>query len=332
MTGPWTPVGAYATLAVPAGAKRLLLRANAMSGREYGAYRVVADVVSDAAPAQLGSQSSGAGSAITIGPRGSAVSTQALGVRIASAVTSTGTGVRTAARTALNAVGNGPSTGVIPSGTVPSRSDVHYALRRLGFSDTPAAVTAVSSGGVSAWVATQLAAPAPAADTSIVQGVGGNVEALPVLTGNSMTDGNYSPGIEDRLMQWQVNTKWQLREKITLHWLEHFSVSQATVNQAPDMEHYIETVRADALGNYAKLLGLQPEYATQRDLRPRSHAALFARRQHAEFRRQHRRRPQQPRPTAADLHRARREDDGARAHRIPASITTSDRYVPGLRR
>jgi uncharacterized protein (DUF1800 family) len=254
MTGTWTPVGSYATLAVPPGAKRLLLRANAMSGREYGAYRVVADVVSDAAPVQLGSQPSGAGPAIAIGPRGSAASMQALGVRIASSVTSTGTGARTAARTALNAVGNGPSAGVIPSGTAVSRSDVHYALRRLGFSDTPAAVTAALSGGVSAWVAAQLAAPAPAADTSIVQGVGGNVEALPVLTGNSTTDGNYSPGIEDRLMQWQVNTKWQLREKITLHWLEHFSVSQATVNQAPDMEHYIETVRADALGNYAKLL------------------------------------------------------------------------------
>jgi len=55
-------------------------------------------------------------------------------------------------------------------------------------------------------------------------------------------------------MQYEVNTQWQLREKLTLHWLEHFAVSYATVGQSADMEHYIETVRADALGNYAKLL------------------------------------------------------------------------------
>jgi uncharacterized protein (DUF1800 family) len=51
-----------------------------------------------------------------------------------------------------------------------------------------------------------------------------------------------------------VNTQWQLREKLTLHWLEHFSVSEQTVNQSADMEHYIETVRADSLGNFAKLV------------------------------------------------------------------------------
>jgi uncharacterized protein (DUF1800 family) len=241
----WLPVGEFTTLSVPYGAKRLLLRVNGMSGREYGAYRVVADVVSDAAPVQLGASSGSGTSPITIGPAtGAASSARAVGVR-----------VRVAGRASpLGTVGQGPGAGVIPGPAALSRSDVHYVLRRLGFSDTPANVTAVMSTGVSAWVAAQLAAPAPANDTSIVQGLGGNVEALPVLTGNSMTDGNYSANIEDRLMQWQVNTQWQLREKITLHWLEHFAVSEATVNQAPDMEHYIETVRADALGNFAKLL------------------------------------------------------------------------------
>jgi uncharacterized protein (DUF1800 family) len=242
MSGTWIPVGEFATLPVPYGAKRLLLRVNGMSGREYGAYRVVADVVSDATPVQLGASASGT-SPITIGSN-AATALHPLAVRI-----------RTANRaSALGSVGNGPSTGVIPGPAPLSRSDVHYVLRRLGFSDTPANVTAVMSTGVNAWVTAQLAAPAPANDTSIVQGLGGNVEALPVLTGNSTTDGNYSANIEDRLMQWQVNTQWQLREKITLHWLEHFSVSEATVNQAPDMEHYIETVRNDALGNFAKLL------------------------------------------------------------------------------
>jgi uncharacterized protein (DUF1800 family) len=253
LMGLWTPIGEYATLAVPAGAKRLLLRVNGLGGREYGAYRVVADAVPIAVPAQLGAQNGAAGVPITIGPRGGTVATQNLGIRIASA--NAGSIVRGAGRAAvLNAVGNGPSTGVIPGPATLTRGQVHYLLRRLGFSDTPANVTAVLTEGASAWVTAQLAAPAPANDTSIVQGVGGNVEALPVLTGNSMTDGNYGANIEDRLMQWEVNTQWQLREKLTLHWLEHFSVSEATVNQSADMEHYIETVRADALGNYAKLL------------------------------------------------------------------------------
>jgi uncharacterized protein (DUF1800 family) len=253
LMGLWTPIGEYATLAVPAGAKRLLLRVNGLGGREYGAYRVVADAVPIAVPAQLGAQNGAAGVPITIGPRGGTVATQNLGIRIASA--NAGSIVRGAGRAAvLNAVGNGPSTGVIPGPATLTRGQVHYLLRRLGFSDTPANVTAVLNEGASAWVTAQLAAPAPANDTSIVQGVGGNVEALPVLTGNSMTDGNYGANIEDRLMQWEVNTQWQLREKLTLHWLEHFSVSEATVNQSADMEHYIETVRADALGNYAKLL------------------------------------------------------------------------------
>jgi uncharacterized protein (DUF1800 family)/uncharacterized protein (DUF1501 family) len=244
----WMPVGAYANLTVPLGAKRLLFRASGLSGREYGAYRVVSDVVASAAPPTLGSAGGAAGSPIVIAPKGAAPATQSLAVRIAVAG-----GVRTAGRAStLSTVGNGPSTGVIPGTGVASRSDVHYALRRLGFSDTPAAVTAALSGGVSAWVTAQLAAPTPAGDTSIV--AGGNVEALPVLTGNSTTDGNYSANIEDRLMQWEVNTRWQLREKITLHWLEHFAVSEATVGQSADMEHYIQTIRADALGNFAKLL------------------------------------------------------------------------------
>jgi uncharacterized protein (DUF1800 family) len=243
------PVGTYANLSVPLGAKRLLFRVNGMSGREYGAYRVVSDVVTNAAPAQLGSGTSGNGSAVHIGPNGGGTVASTSAIRIAASAQTASTVRRT-----LGTVGNGGSAGVIPTGGAASRSDVHYALRRLGFSDTPANVTSVLGSGVSAWVTAQLAAPSPDSDSSIQQGSGGNVEALPVLTGNSQTDGNYAANIEDRLMQWQVNTKWQLREKVTLHWLEHFAVSYATVGQAGDMEHYIQTVRADALGNFAKLI------------------------------------------------------------------------------
>jgi uncharacterized protein (DUF1800 family) len=255
LLGSWTAVGSYANLSVPPGAKRLVLRVSGMSGREYGAYRVVADVVSNAAPVQLGSGSSGNGSAIHIGVNGGSMTASAQAVRIGTASVATSTSARTLGRSStLATTGNGGFAGVIPAGGAASRSDVHYALRRLGFSDTPANVSSVLASGVGAWVTAQLAAPLPQNDTSIVQGSGGNVEALPVLTGNPTTDGNYAPNIEDRLMQWQVNTQWQLREKVTLHWLEHFAVSYATVGQPADMEHYIQTVRADALGNFAKLI------------------------------------------------------------------------------
>lgn len=254
MVGTWTPVGTYVNLPVPAGAKRLVLRVNGMSGREYGAYRVIADVVSNAAPAQLGSGASGNGSAVHIGANGGSGTATTSAIRIGSPNSVAASVARTGRASTLASAGNGTSPGVLPTGGTTSRSDVQYALRRLGFSDTPAAISSVMATGVPAWVAAQIAAPSPDNDTSIVQGTGGNVEAMPVLTGNATTDGNYGANIEDRLMQWQVNTRWQLREKLTLHWLEHFAVSQATVNQPGDMEHYIATVRADALGNYAKLL------------------------------------------------------------------------------
>jgi uncharacterized protein (DUF1800 family) len=252
----WMPVGQFANLAVPSGAKRLLFRVNGLSGREFGAYRVVADVVPNASPAQLGSGPAYSGSRIGIGPgatsQSSAIRIGSSGVQVASA-TIGGRAQTLGSATSLGTVQHGPSSGVLPSGTAATRSDVHYALRRLGFSDTPANVTNVLNTGVATWVAKQLQAPSPDSDSSIVQGPGGNVEALPVLTGTT-ADGNYQQNIEDRLMQWQVNTQWQLREKITLHWLEHFAVSYQKVNQPADMEHYIQTVRYDALGNYAKLI------------------------------------------------------------------------------
>jgi uncharacterized protein (DUF1800 family) len=255
MLTPWTPVGTYATLSVPAGAKRLLFRANAMNGREFGAFRVVTDVVPTASPAQLGS-AGGYVSPVHIGPAGATMATQSTGIRIMTGGAQVASLSSTRAGSGISrlSVTNGPSAGVLPGPGGASRSDVHYLLRRLGFSDTTANVSAVVNGGIGAWVTAQLAAPVPSADASIVQGVGGNVEALPVLTGNPTVDGNYAANIEDRLLQWQVNTQWQLREKLTLHWLEHFSVSNATVNQSGDMEHYIQTVRSDALGNFAKLV------------------------------------------------------------------------------
>ena len=61
------------------------------------------------------------------------------------------------------------------------------------------------------------------------------------------------------LIQNEVNSKCQLREKITLHWLEHFAVGSAKVVDESDpsgstMQHYINTVRAESLGNFTKLM------------------------------------------------------------------------------
>jgi uncharacterized protein (DUF1800 family) len=239
----WAAVGQYANLAVPLAAKRLTLRVNGLTGHELGAYRVIADVVPDASPAQLGSGAAANRSSMGIRTSSGVIAAQAPLVRIINASSS---------RSLAGSVSNGPAVGVIPGAQTTSRSNVQYALRRLGFSGPPSLISSVMASGVPAWVNAQLAAPAPGSDASIVQG--SNVEALPVLTGNSTIDGNYGANIEDRLMQWQVNTSWQLREKLTLHWLEHFSVSEATVNSPGDMEHYIQTVRSDALGNYAKLV------------------------------------------------------------------------------
>ena len=70
-----------------------------------------------------------------------------------------------------------------------------------------------------------------------------------MCTGPSTMDGydNYDRILQRRILQREIASKRQLLEKMTLHWLEHFAVSYATVGQSADMEHYIQTVRSDAL-------------------------------------------------------------------------------------
>jgi hypothetical protein len=125
------------------------------------------------------------------------------------------------------ALSRGPgSAPTVPTGTTSQRSDVQYVMRRLGFSDTPEQVSYwYTHGGVAAWLAYQLNYTA-ISDSSLST----YVYAMPTLTGNTTVfpDNSYSQIAETRLMEQQVATNRQLLEKVTLHWLEHFAVSQAT--------------------------------------------------------------------------------------------------------
>jgi uncharacterized protein (DUF1800 family) len=252
----WLQVGTYATLSVPFGAQRLLLRVNGVSGHEVGTYRVVADGVPSAIVATLGTASSAA-PASTTQSNNLQLSTTRLGGTSDLASSSYGSSgsantTRSFTRVSL-ASGRAPGSGpYLPSGTTQTRSDLQYVMRRLGFSDSPEQVTYwYQHGGISAWLANQLNYTAISDSTLPVF-----VYAMPTLTGNTsqFPDDAYNEIVENRLMQQEVASQRQLLEKLTLRWLELFSVSNYVVNSPGAMDHYIETVRADALGNFAKLV------------------------------------------------------------------------------
>jgi uncharacterized protein (DUF1800 family) len=214
----WAPVGLGAYVAIPEGAARLVFRINGATGRELGAFRVVANVVT-AAP------SSGA-------ERPTASTVRDIGM---------GGGMRRAIPRLRSVVE-----------PVAPKSDAQYVLRRFGFSDTPANVNAVYKNGVSSWLAQQL--NPDAIDDSALSTY---VEPIPLFgTGPSTMDGydNYDTILRRRILQREIASKRQLLEKMTLHWLEHFAVSQDKVNSAAAMIHYEETVRTDALGNFKQLV------------------------------------------------------------------------------
>ena len=261
----WFVAGTFANLAVPFGAQRLLLRVNGVTGREVGSYHVVADAVPSA---KLSAPGSGLGSYASTAERATASSTSTAATRsvmtdaaprILGGATVQGSaqvasaGTRSLGRATTMSLSRGPgSSPTVPVGTTSMRSDVQYVMRRLGFSDTPEQVTYwYTHGGVAAWVAYQLDYTAISDST-----IGTYVRPMPTLTGNSsiFPDNSFGEIAENRLIEQQVATQRQLLEKLTLHWLEHFSVSENTVNDPGAMDHYIETVRADALGNFAKLV------------------------------------------------------------------------------
>jgi uncharacterized protein (DUF1800 family) len=232
----WYKIGTFADLAVPTGASRLLLRIEGISGREVGAYHVVTDAVTSPTVPIIGSGASGAGAVIRM-----------MGARRVYSATS----AATAGGSTSTSLGSGPEAAVGPN-AAPTRSDLQYMMRRFGFSDSPAQVSYwFTHGGPSAWLTYQLnytAIPDAA--------ISSYVETMPTLTGNTSIypDNEQQSIVETRLLQQETATQRQLLEKVTLHWLEHFAVSKYLVGSNADMEHYVDTVRADALGNFAKLV------------------------------------------------------------------------------
>jgi uncharacterized protein (DUF1800 family) len=137
---------------------------------------------------------------------------------------------------------------VAPSSTF-SRALAQNMMRRFGFSGSPADVTALYTSGPAAWLAAQLS-PSTIDDSALAN----TLQAMPTYTGNPAIDANIDNNIERRIVQREVASKRQLLEKMTLYWLEHFAVSENGVNDIGAMAHYEDTVRADALGNFAQLV------------------------------------------------------------------------------
>jgi uncharacterized protein (DUF1800 family) len=211
----WAFVGEAGYVAVPPRAARVVFRANGTAGNESGAFRVVADVVNE--------RTAGAARAL------SADATAPSAVRHTQPVLRT-----------------------VSTGTLLARSDVQHLLRRYGFSDTPANVTAVYKSGVAGWLAQQLN-PAAIDDSALTT----YMEPIPLAgtsNSNGTAYGDYNIILERRIIQREVASKRQLLEKMTLHWLQHFAVSQDKVNSSSAMIHYEETLRADALGNFKTLV------------------------------------------------------------------------------
>jgi uncharacterized protein (DUF1800 family) len=216
----WAGVGEAAYVAIPPGAARVLFRVNGSTGREYGAFHVVADVV----PERTGRTVQG------VSPAGSPASSVA-----PSATRHTQ-----------------PVMRAVATGGLTSRADIQHLLRRYGFSDTPANVTAVYRSGAGSWLAQQLN-PAAIDDSALAA----YMEPMPLAGTSPQTMNGYDDYrfiLERFIVQREVASKRQLLEKMTLHWLQHFAVSEDKVNSPSAMIHYEDTLRADALGNFKTLV------------------------------------------------------------------------------
>ena len=137
----------------------------------------------------------------------------------------------------------------VASSNVFTRASAQHLLRRFAFSGSTADVNAAYASGPIAWLSAQLN-PASIDDSALAS----TMQAMPTYTGNTAIDNSINTRIEERILERQIGTKRQLLEKVTLHWLEHFAVSQDGVNDIGAMAHYEDTVRADALGNFQTLV------------------------------------------------------------------------------
>jgi hypothetical protein len=142
-------------------------------------------------------------------------------------------------------VQSAPSTIFVPPATALTRQQAQHFLRRFSFSDTPENVTALVTNGIAAWLATQ-------DNWQALDDSGSELETLPT----SLVNGGYPDYniFERALYQHMILTPRQLQAKLELHWLDHFAVGLETVGDPAVMYHYDQTIRANALGNFATLL------------------------------------------------------------------------------
>jgi uncharacterized protein (DUF1800 family) len=126
-----------------------------------------------------------------------------------------------------------------------TRQQVQHVLRRFSFSAAPEAVTSVATQGIPAWLASQQ-------NWQALDDSHSELETLPTqLVNGGYPDSNI---FERAVVQHMILTPRQLQAKMELHWLDHFSVGMATVGDPAVMYHYDQTIRANALGNFATLL------------------------------------------------------------------------------
>jgi uncharacterized protein (DUF1800 family) len=129
--------------------------------------------------------------------------------------------------------------------SVTARAQVQYFLRRFAFSGPPSMVTSVTNSGVAAWLAQQ-------ENWQTLDDSNSELETLPTaLVNGGYPDGNI---FERAVYQHMILTPRQLQAKLELHWLDHFAVGLETVGDPAVMYHYDQTIRANALGNFATLL------------------------------------------------------------------------------
>jgi hypothetical protein len=139
----------------------------------------------------------------------------------------------------------GPVASMTRPTTPPPRSQVQYLLRRFSFSDNPENTTAAQNLGIDPWLAYQ-------DNWQAIDDSNSELETLPTqLVNGGYPDYNI---FERAVVQHMVLTQRQLQAKLELHWLDHFAVSLAKVGDPAIMYHYDQTVRANALGNFATLL------------------------------------------------------------------------------
>ncbi len=128
------------------------------------------------------------------------------------------------------------------------RQLVQHLLRRFSFSASPATVTSVLSQGTAAWVTQQM-------NWSAISDTGAQLNQPPtayLVSGTNESLPN-NQAFEAMLYQHDLLTNRQLQAKLEQHWLDHFSVSEASIDPST-MYTYDTVIRANALGNFATLV------------------------------------------------------------------------------